>query len=140
MVHRQAPRTVWKSRSFDGACRVTSWSTSSTPTRDHGWIGGVRKEDLIKKKKTRKSAPASRTPEERTHKWHRAHPYHLSLFVVCCPSPPSSHGKMAEMVAPDVVAHPFRGLGLTNQPDEKRAAIFFCRGIMLSCFFFCLMH
>ena len=39
------------------------------------------------------------------------------------------------MVAPDVVAHPFRGLGLTNQPDEKRAAIFFCRGIMLSCFF-----
>ena len=36
------------------------------------------------------------------------------------------------MVAPDVVAHPFRGLGLTNQPDGKRAAIFFfCRWFFL---------
>ena len=44
------------------------------------------------------------------------------------------------MVAPDVVAHPFRGLGLTNQPDGKRAAIFFFFAAVSGClcFFFLL--
>ena len=99
------------------ACSVTSWPTSPhpIPTRADGWIG-VSEEDLIKKKKPLVPLPDAR----RVARWHWPT---LDMLDI----QPHSKKKNDRNRHLDVVAHPlsFRGLGLTNQPDGKRAAIFF---------------
>ena len=91
------------------ACYVTSWPTSPHPilTRADGWIG-VSEEHLIKKEKT---PVPSRTPEE----WREWHWPTLDTQTHSKKRPKWCGG----------ATHSFRGLGLTNQPDGKRAAIFF---------------